>query len=114
VTPFVTCPNKDWASFDWDGDMIARTAAKWEQAADPWGAIVQEAQGYIVPLNPNAAFEKWADAEYLPASAEFDVLVGGIMWRAQAYRRANRRGEQLIVRCPVNEWDKIEFMIVEN
>jgi len=114
ITPFVTCPNKDWASFDFDGDMIARVAAKWEKSVDPWEAIIQEAQTHVLPLNPDAAFEKWVDNTYLPASAEFDVLVGGIMWRAQVYRRADRRDKQLIVRCPINEWDKIEFKEFNN
>jgi len=114
ITPFVTCPNKDWASFDIDGNMVARMAAKWEQGADPWAVIIQEAQEHIIPLNPGAAFEKWVDNTYLPASKEFDVLIGGVMWRAQAYRRADKRDQQMIVRCPVNNWDKIEWLEIDN
>lgn len=114
ITPFVTCPNQDWASFDFDGNMVARVAAKWEQSVDPWEVIIADLQEHIIPLNPNAAFEKDAPDGCLPASREKDVLVNGIMWRYQGYRHANRRDKQQVARCPVNEWNKIEWIEIDN
>jgi hypothetical protein len=35
ASPFVTCPNADWVDFDWDGEMIRRTAAKYATAPTP-------------------------------------------------------------------------------
>jgi hypothetical protein len=35
ATPFVTCPQQDWADFDWDTEMIRRSAEKWSSAPGP-------------------------------------------------------------------------------
>lgn len=74
-------------------------------------AIGQAVQGAIVPLNPQAAFEVAAAGRggLLPASREVDVTLGGVTYRAQAYRAPGAREWQQIVYCPVGEWDQLTW-----
>ncbi len=46
ATPFVTCPNSDWATFDVPGSLIRRIAAKHEAQAAP------EPQPYLPSTDP--------------------------------------------------------------
>lgn len=67
-------------------------------------------QAHIVPLYPEAAFEKSAKPKgLLPASPEVDMAINGIDYRAQAYRSPADRQWQHIVYCVVGEWDKLTW-----
>lgn len=86
------------------------TLARWQQSApvDVEAAIGEAAQAHILPLNPEAAFEKEAAlCGLMPASREFDVAVGGATYRAQAYRDPGARDWQYIVYCRVGDWGNL-------
>jgi hypothetical protein len=88
------------------------TLAQWQQSApvDVEAAIGDAAQAHILPLNPEAAFEKAAAARgLLPASREFDVAVAGTTYRAQAYRAPDDRDRQHIVYCVVGDWSGLRW-----
>jgi len=77
--------------------------------------IGAEAQKHILPLNPNAAFEKAGAAQgLLPASQEFDITVNGVTYRAQAYRSPGARQWQHIVYCRVGEWNNLRWFKRKN
>lgn len=68
--------------------------------------IAAALQRAVLPLNPEAAFEKAATPlELLPASPETDVTVAGVAYRAQAYRTIRDRSLQHIIYAPVGQWD---------
>jgi hypothetical protein len=73
-------------------------------------AIGEAAQKVVLPLNPDAAFEKaGASLGLLPASPEFDVTVGEVQYRAQVYRHPKQRDVQHIVYAVVGQWDKLTW-----
>jgi len=113
VTPFVTNPYKTWQDFDIDGKFLLQFAKKWEESVDVESAIISETQKYIVPLNPAAAFEQHM-SPLLPASKEFDILINGIMYRAQAYRDQERRESQFIAYAEINDWANIKVIVIAN
>jgi hypothetical protein len=78
-------------------------------------AIGAEAQKYIIPLNPNAAFEKAGSSMgLLPASQEYDVTMDGQSYRAQAYRSPGERQWQYIVYCRVGDWSMLRWLKRQN
>jgi hypothetical protein len=78
-------------------------------------AIGAEAQKHIIPLNPAAAFEKAGAAlGLLPASREYDVVLDGQSYRAQAYRSPGERAWQHIVYCKVGYWDNLRWFKRQN
>ena len=73
-------------------------------------AIGDAAQQFVIPLNPDAAFEKTgATLGLLPASPEFDVTVEGTLYRAQVYRHPQQRDVQHIVYAAVGQWDQVTW-----
>ena len=78
-------------------------------------AIGAEAQKHIIPLNPAAAFEKAGAAlGLLPASREYDVVLDGQSYRAQAYRSPGERTWQHIVYCKVGDWGNLRWFKRQN
>ena len=140
ATPFVSGPAPDWLDFDID-EGLARWIASWHTtlarpAPPAWtpgqtppapstpgdidwtkveAAIGQEAQKHIVPLSPGNAFEvAGAAMDLLPACDEFDLVVDGVTFRAQAYREAGQRQWQYIVTAVVGQWDKLHWWKRQN
>ena len=73
-------------------------------------AIGQEAQRHIVPLSPGNAFEvAGAAMDLLPASDEFDLVVDGVTFRAQAYRQASERDWQYLVAAAGGDWSQLHW-----
>jgi hypothetical protein len=78
-------------------------------------AIGAKAQEHIIPLNPNAAFEKAGTAlGLLPASREYDVTVNGVSYRAQAYRAPGERQWQHIVYAKLGDWSSLRWFKRQN
>lgn len=76
------------------------------------GAALQE---HIMPLNPQAAFERAGiSLGLLPASAEFDVVVDGAVYRAQGYRSPGRPDVQHVVYCIAGDWDNLRWFVRQN
>jgi len=100
-----------WPGFHIDYQMSARiTAYMQSMNYTPRRVIGDEAQKHIIPLNPDAAFERAAaPLGRLPASREFDVEVNGILYRAQAYREPNEREWQWIAYCTVGDWGNVRW-----
>jgi N-acetyl-anhydromuramyl-L-alanine amidase AmpD len=97
----------DPRAFDWRG-FLARVFGPDRAALER--AIGDALQGSVVPLNPNAAFERAGAAKgLLPAGAEADVTQGGVTYRAQAYRSPGAREWQEIVYCAVGEWSDLTW-----
>ncbi len=97
----------DPRAFDWSG-FLARVYGPDRAALER--AIGEALQGSIVPLNPNAAFERAGAARgLLPAGPEVDVEHGGVTYRAQAYRSPGAREWQEIVYCAVGEWGDLTW-----
>jgi len=77
--------------------------------------IGNELQKHVIPLNPEAYFEKQASKfGYLPASKEVDVNVDGKLYRAQVYRHPSRRDKQYIIYAPVGDWAKARWFERKN
>jgi hypothetical protein len=67
-------------------------------------------QRVVLPLNPEAAYEKAGAAlGLLPASPETDVTVAGVAYRAQVYRHSEQRDMQRVVYAPVGQWDALAW-----
>ena len=80
-------------------------------ATDVEAAIGAAAQEHIIPLNPSAAFEKAGSARgLLPASREYDVTVGEVTYRAQAYRSPVERDWQYIGYAVVGDWSNVQWL----
>ena len=113
ATIFVSAPNDDWKSFEIDGEQ-ARIIGAYRLCelnvptqAEIEAAIGAEMQRHILPLNPEAALQKAAaKLDALPASGEFDVVVGGITYRAMAARR--EVSKQIVLYCVVGDWDNVK------
>lgn len=118
---FTAAPNQDWLKFEYDeaqcrqigsyrlGIEMVPTTAEIEQL------IGNAAQKYVIPLNPNAAFEKAASAKgLLPASVEFELPIAGTLYRAQVYRNPSDRDLQYIVYCKYGEWSNLHWFTGQN
>ena len=89
-----------WVQLVLDGGLM--TQAEIEKA------LGTEMQQHIVPLNPTAALEKAGAAlGLLPAGTEFDLQVGNVWYRCQAYRAAGEREWQYGIYCVRGEWSNI-------
>jgi hypothetical protein len=65
-------------------------------------------QKHIIPLNPAAALEKAAAQKgLLPAGSEFDLAVGGVQYRCQAFRRADDRDTQYGLYAILGDWGNV-------
>lgn len=72
--------------------------------------ISAELQKHVLPLNPDAYFEKLARKQgLLPASREVDISFGGEVYRAQVYRKPDDRDYQYIIYAPVGQWEKAKW-----
>jgi hypothetical protein len=71
--------------------------------------IIRDAEGWIIPLNKDAAFWKYAQAHNLGErlTAEFDITYDGIQYRYQVYERG-------IVYAPIGQWDKTSYFARTN
>lgn len=125
IFPFISNPYQgQWQSFNNDGEVndMFLTHIKLEGTPQPETPIVtaptqadiekalgDEAQIHIVPLNPNAALER-AMATYglLPASGEFDKVVGDKTYRCQAARSPGERQFQYIFYAVSGQWDVVK------
>jgi hypothetical protein len=111
-----------WGGFDID-EAFARscTPALWAVSQEGYvapiapepdiqAAIGAALQAHIIPLNSAASFERAGSSRgLLPASREVDVQVGGVTYRAQAYRAPGRREWQSVVYCRVGEWGNLTW-----
>lgn len=115
ATPF-TWLDAGWPSFV-IGESMSNRLVEYIQAEAiaPDTAIANAAQGWIIPLNPYSAFERWGSARgYLPASKEFDTTINGVVYRAQAYRDPDERDAQHIVYCQVGDWGNLKEVVKSN
>lgn len=115
---FISGAYEMWRSFEIDknqaidlGEYALHDIAP---AAGPTQAEIEAAigeamQAHIIPLNPAAALEKkLAEQRMLPASSEFDVVIGGVTYRAQAARKAEERDKQYCAYCVVGDWGNVK------
>lgn len=117
ATPF-TWMHDGWPSFDIDENMSG-LLADYMESTDTSSQlellIGDRAQRWIIPLNPDAAFEKEAGPKgYLPAMPERDIVVAGIHYRYQAFRHPDKRQWQYIAYCEVGDWQNIAWFIRRN
>lgn len=108
--------HREYATTDCPGKAVTREWVRglvqaWldgyrnESQADLERLIGERIQAGIIPLNPNAAFERAGMAlGLLPASGEMDVTFGDKTYRAQAYRSPGQREWQHIVYTEVGKW----------
>lgn len=112
ATPF-TWLHDGWPSFNIDSHMSALLADYMEflnDAPTPEMLIGQDAQDWIVPLNPEAAFEREASMlGYLPAMPERDIIISGITYRYQAFRHPDEREWQHLAYCVVGDWGNVRW-----
>lgn len=72
-------------------------------------ALGSEMQKHIIPLNPTAALEKEGAAlGLLPAGPEFDLEIGGVWYRCQAYRSPGEREWQQGLYCVRGIWNDVK------
>jgi hypothetical protein len=105
---FFTAGYEDpWKDYDHDERVVRAIADAITMPAqgEIERLIAEETQKHIIPLNPQAGFEREGAARgLLPASREFDVTIGSVTYRAQAYRHPNERDWQYIVYCVIGDW----------
>lgn len=81
-----------------------------ERAVSVDEVIGEVAQKYVLPLNAGAALVKaGATRGYLPASGEFDTIVGGVTYRAQVFRHPGDLNTQYIAYCFVGDWAHVNW-----
>jgi len=120
---FICGPYEMWRSFEIDAqqaqelgeyvynDVVPSVLTQ----ADIEAALGAEMQKHIIPLNPNAALEKVAVKQgLLPAGSEFDLAVGGVQYRCQAFRRADERDTQYGLYAKVGDWGNVQQFKREN
>jgi hypothetical protein len=91
------------------GDVVAPPVQPPAPVVNVTQVIGDEMQAHIIPLNPAAALERaLAGIGALPASAEFDVTVDGVTYRAQAGRKATERDKQYCAYCKVGDWGNVQ------
>lgn len=121
LTPFLTNPLPRWATFDWGTSLIRRSAEKieatWQEpVTDPLPSneeIAAMIQKHIVPLNPEAALQRSADAQdigLIPAMPE--VYTGREV--VQAFRTPHDPGVQYIARVKIGDWGKVKWFTRDN
>lgn len=72
-------------------------------------------QETITPLNPESAFQKFAQPRgWLPAGKGFDASFGGVLYSAQPYRSSNDTTIQYIVWCITGDWGNVKYFIRRN
>ena len=72
--------------------------------------IGEVAQKHILPLNMAAGLAKAGAAKgYVPASDEFDTIVAGVTYRAQAFRNPTNLAMQEIAYCIVGDWGAVHW-----
>uniref|UniRef100_A0A6M3J1V9 Putative peptidase n=1 Tax=viral metagenome TaxID=1070528 RepID=A0A6M3J1V9_9ZZZZ len=112
LLPFVWM-HDGWPSFEMNEEISRQLAdymSKWASESVE-EAIGQDAQRVVLPLNPNAAFEKAGTLKgYLPASPETDLVYGGVTYRYQVYRHPSERTYQHIIYCPVGHWGDVKWI----
>lgn len=112
VTPFVTCPTKQWVSFDWGGGLIGRSVAKYVPApvvappppapllpGTPDETVIRIADGFIdaLPITYKAAL--LAGLEYL---GEVKIAEGRFL--AVCVDRATQQYKTIAVVHDGDEW----------
>ena len=110
VAPFVWL-STGWPSFDIDEYTSSLLVAKMqEQGMDVERLIAAAVQERIIPLNPNAAFEKAAAKKsLLPAMREDRIMIGGKRYAYQVYRHPADRQYQDIVYTLDGDWEPSHF-----
>lgn len=102
-----------WGDYEHDENVVRMMADNLRNydMAEVESTIMAETQRHIIPLNPLAGFEKQG-AEYglLPASREFDVTIGNVTYRCQAYRSPEERQWQHIIYCKVGDWGNTTWL----
>ncbi len=111
VAPFIWL-HTGWPSFDLDQHTSSILVTKMiEQGLDIEQLIGAAVQERIIPLNPNAAFEKAAAVKgLLPAMPEDRINIGGKRYAYQAFRDPKDRDWQHIVFCIEHNWDPSHFI----
>jgi len=108
-----SCPgDKLVANWSWFKGLVAAKLAALNapSTTDIEAALGAEMQKHIVPLNPTAALERAAAAYgLLPAGNEFDLTIGGVTYRCQAYRSAGERNWQYGVYAKVGDWGNVKM-----
>jgi len=107
-----SCPGDKLVAL-WAGFVILVKARLAELSgpsqADIEATLGAEMQKHIIPLNPAAALEKAAAKQgLLPAGSEFDLTVGGVQYRCQAFRRADERDTQYGLYAVMGDWGNVK------
>jgi len=117
ATPF-TWLHDGWPSFDIHPTMSGLLADYMQSANEGVSLearIRQDAQSWIVPLNPMAAFEREAETRgCLPAMTERDIIVAGVTYRYQAFRHPDQRGRQFFAYAKAGDWSNVKWFQKEN
>jgi len=105
--PFVWMP-EGWPTFEITPSLSRKLALYMAGVSAVERRIGEAAQGYVVPLNPEAAFERAAAKRgLLPASREF--AVPGTDYWAQVYRDPKRREVQYLVYAVKGDWGHLRW-----
>jgi hypothetical protein len=109
------CPGKTLSdNFAWFKDRVneimpALDSKNRQELEDLLGFIAQE---HIIPLNPNAALEKYAQTMgLLPASDEFELTQNSKTYVAQAFRSPGERDWQYVLYTEKGFWNLTDILL---
>ena len=123
ATPFISLPNRDWLTFDFNHNLIARASEKWGKQV--WtdtaigNAISDAIQAHVLPLNPAAALYRAAklkDPLLVPASNEVTgpYLLSTLPENtiAQVFRKDEKT--QYVAWTYIGQWEQVRWIERKN
>jgi len=116
ATIFTSGAYSDWEDFEFDEALSGWLSAQYDHPPTDLERIIGDAmQDWILPLNPNAAFQKAAlPLGRLPQSREWQIEVDGRPYVYQAYRHPKEPDVQYCIYAIENDWSNLKWFTRDN